>query len=277
MSSLHNDEKSNRLARVRENQRRSRARKQQYIEELEQKVAACNAKAQQADIDHRISLQKLELENTNLRALLNRAGFDSAYVETYLGQCSNPATSAKVAIPALKKSSSCQQSPSPSATLPSAINTPEQCLPSPSSTGGSDNSCTSKSKCGSGCAPRSNSNIMPIIPTVPSEPSIPSAVTVEAPEMTAAVNTQAVRLPPIASICDCGPRSAEYWPDDENSLNTTVCHIAEDMISRYNIQGVDINLIKQRLWSGFRNSRDGCRVQNNVLFEVLDELSGNIP
>ncbi|KAF4965593.1 hypothetical protein F66182_18013, partial [Fusarium sp. NRRL 66182] len=33
------DERLNRLARVRENQRKSRARRQQYIEELEQKVA----------------------------------------------------------------------------------------------------------------------------------------------------------------------------------------------------------------------------------------------
>lgn len=87
-----------------------------------------------------------------------------------------------------------------------------------------------------------------------------------------------LRLPPIASICDCGPGSSNLWPTDESSLNTTLCGIAEDLIQRYNIQGVDINLIKQRLWPGLRNGGiEGCRVDNNVLFEVLDELSGNIP
>jgi hypothetical protein len=87
-----------------------------------------------------------------------------------------------------------------------------------------------------------------------------------------------LRLPPISSICDCGPGSNNLWPNDENSLSSTLCGIAEDLINRYNIQGVDVNLIKQRLWPGFRNSGpEGCRVDNSVLIEVLDELSGNIP
>jgi hypothetical protein len=36
--------------------------------------------------------------------------------------------------------------------------------------------------------------------------------------------------------------------------------------------------IRQRLWSGLQSgvSGDGCRVQNNILFEVLDEISHDV-
>lgn len=85
-----------------------------------------------------------------------------------------------------------------------------------------------------------------------------------------------VTLPPIASICDCGPAS-NSWPEVDNPLNTTLCGIAEDLIHQYNVRGVDINVIKKKLWAGFRNgTTDGCRVQNQVLFEVLDEISGSM-
>lgn len=61
-------------------------------------------------------------------------------------------------------------------------------------------------------------------------------------------------------------------------MNTTLCDVAQDMINQYNTQGLDLDVIKQRLWKGFRNGdSSGCRVQNNVLFEVLDEISGDVP
>jgi hypothetical protein len=91
----------------------------------------------------------------------------------------------------------------------------------------------------------------------------------------ATTTTQPVKLPPISSLCDCGPESAK-WPRVESPADTMLCEVAQDLIDLYNFRGVDINIIKQRLWSGFRHGNaDGCRVRNSVLFEVLDELSGD--
>lgn len=61
-------------------------------------------------------------------------------------------------------------------------------------------------------------------------------------------------------------------------LNSTMCAIAEELVSQYNTRGVDPEEIRRRLWSGFRtgSSGNGCRVQNQILFQVLDELSEDV-
>lgn len=223
-----------------------------------------------------MALQKLETENANLRSLLNRVGVDSGYLETYLKQSSVPETSGKLAIPALTKPTSQYSS---SQHSPAGPDTPTQCQPSllparePESCYSSDSSCV----------PVPNSALTYPTPEQPKTllPSMSlTTVTTQRPDVSTdfTQTDKGLRLPPISSICDCGPGSNVLWPSDENSLNSTFCEIAEDLVNRYNIQGVDINLIKQRLWPGFRNSGlEGCRVDNSVLFEVLDELSGNIP
>lgn len=81
------------------------------------------------------------------------------------------------------------------------------------------------------------------------------------------------------SVCDCPPNEDKnQWPADEDILNTTLCAIADELISQYNTRGVDRAEIQQKLWLGFRkglNSGDGCRVQNQLLFQVLDEISND--
>jgi hypothetical protein len=61
-------------------------------------------------------------------------------------------------------------------------------------------------------------------------------------------------------------------------MNTTMCAIADELIDQYNTSGADIEEIRRRLWSGFRSGKtgDGCRVQNQILFQVLDEISNNV-
>lgn len=57
-----------------------------------------------------------------------------------------------------------------------------------------------------------------------------------------------------------------------------LCAIAEELMNQYNTRGTDLEEIRQRLWSGLQSgvSGDGCRVQNNILFEVLDEISHDV-
>ena len=85
---------------------------------------------------------------------------------------------------------------------------------------------------------------------------------------------------PNPQICNCpaGQEDSNLWSSEDDVLNTTLCAIAEDLISQYNARGADMDEIRQRLWAGFRKGKpgDGCRVQNNVLFQVLDEISNGI-
>ncbi|CAL5867395.1 uncharacterized protein PFLUO_LOCUS1614 [Penicillium psychrofluorescens] len=112
-----------RRARIRDNQRKSRARKQEYIQELEHQVAQCKQQAQQSDIDHRITVQKLQAENRRLKDRLTSLGFSPASIEQCLQQDDPaPVLDRKIAIPALPRSPP-PASPTSSATEPSASKT----------------------------------------------------------------------------------------------------------------------------------------------------------
>lgn len=73
-----------RLARVHENQRKSRARKKEYVRELEQRLAAIQQEARQMDIDNRIALRKMEVENQHIMSLVISLGFSAVSVKRYL-------------------------------------------------------------------------------------------------------------------------------------------------------------------------------------------------
>ena len=78
------------LARVRDNQRRCRARKQEYVVELEQKIRDLQAAGDQANIEkYQNTVQRLEAENKRLRVLLNLAWFSESQVEAQLQEGHN--------------------------------------------------------------------------------------------------------------------------------------------------------------------------------------------
>lgn len=76
------------------------------------------------------------------------------------------------------------------------------------------------------------------------------------------------------SVCGCAEDDSSL-PADTDILNSTLCAIAEELISQYNTRGVELAEIQRKLWAGFSRSAtgDGCRVQNQVLFQVLNEIS----
>ncbi|KAI2824797.1 hypothetical protein CBS63078_1190 [Aspergillus niger] len=235
-----------RLARIRENQRNSRARKQQHTRELEQKLAALQEQARRKDVDHRMAVQKLEAENRKLKYLLTRSGLTSELLERYL-QTDEPALTEKVAIPKLRSTKTpCKSQASP-VSLPkarnaatSALQSNELGIPSP----------------GQSCD----------LATMP-----PSGTVQGAPDLEVPVRDQ--------SVCGCGPGEAvESWPSNGDVLNTTLCAIADELIDQYNTRGVELSEIRRKLWAGFSKgltTEEGCRVQNHILFQVLDEISNS--
>jgi hypothetical protein len=80
-------------------------------------------------------------------------------------------------------------------------------------------------------------------------------------------------------MCGClSDEAPQTWPASYDILNTTLCAIAEELVKQYNTRGVDMAEIQKRLWAGFCNgvsTDEGCRVQNQILFQVLDEISDN--
>ncbi|KAF7588461.1 hypothetical protein BBP40_005687 [Aspergillus hancockii] len=99
-----NDQKKlAKLARVRENQRKSRPRKQEHICVLEQKLVALQEQNHRKDVEHRLTVQRLEAENTGLKFLLSRVGLSSNTIAEYVQATGDPDMTQKIAIPALRR------------------------------------------------------------------------------------------------------------------------------------------------------------------------------
>ncbi|KAJ5085789.1 hypothetical protein N7532_010560 [Penicillium argentinense] len=240
MSPDSSQKKKDRLARVRENQRKSRAKKQEYLQELEQKLVTCQNEARQRDIAHRLALQKVEAENRHLKTLLGSLGISTELLQQYVQLADQGAAiDRKVAIPAM------QRSANTSSTEPA--NEGESFPPS--------DRLTKKALAEGGQV----------------HDPIAGATKKSADEDLRS---------PDPPLCKCAPgeRDLASGPVDGDVLNTTLCAIAEELISQYNTRGTDLEEIRQRLWAGFQSgvTGDGCRVQNTVLFQVLDEISHDI-
>lgn len=78
-------EKAN-LARIRDNQRRSRARRKEYLQELEGKFRNCELLGVEASSEIQSAARRVAEENKRLRALLRVRGVDDAEVDEFLGR-----------------------------------------------------------------------------------------------------------------------------------------------------------------------------------------------
>ncbi|PLB46808.1 hypothetical protein P170DRAFT_511485 [Aspergillus steynii IBT 23096] len=230
--------KIDRLARVRENQRKSRAKKQEHVRDLEQKLASFQERIRRQHVEHRLAVQRLEAENAKLKHLLAGSGLTASQIDGYLQADSDPAMAEKIAIPPIR-----------GAEAGCGIKH-------------SDTVATRYSRSGPVNAQQGLSE-QPGIDGIPDQRDIePSLISKQD-----------------QSICGCTPAEDEKsWPTNEDILNTTLCALAEELINQYNTCGVDMAEIRRKLWSGFSKgltTDEGCRVQNQILFQVLDEISNN--
>ncbi|KAK3318458.1 hypothetical protein B0H66DRAFT_238578 [Apodospora peruviana] len=79
------------LARIRENQRRSRARRREYVQELEQRLRLVELQGIEASAEIQVAARKVADENRRLRVLLNNHGFEDESIERYLASSSSTA------------------------------------------------------------------------------------------------------------------------------------------------------------------------------------------
>ncbi|KAF5667894.1 hypothetical protein FHETE_5519 [Fusarium heterosporum] len=72
------------LARIRDNQRRSRARRREYLQELEQRLRVYELQGVEASSEVQHAARRVAEENRQLRGLLNRHGIGDEYISSYL-------------------------------------------------------------------------------------------------------------------------------------------------------------------------------------------------
>ncbi|KAL0933143.1 uncharacterized protein CTRU02_212106 [Colletotrichum truncatum] len=70
--------------RIRDNQRRSRARKKEYVQELEQRLRECQLKGIEASAEVQQAARRVANENQKLRKLLNNVGLSDEQVDQFL-------------------------------------------------------------------------------------------------------------------------------------------------------------------------------------------------
>lgn len=79
------------LARIRDNQRRSRARKREYLQELEQRLRLCELQGIEASSEVQAAARRVAEENRHLRELLHKQGISDDYITHYIqGSLNSP-------------------------------------------------------------------------------------------------------------------------------------------------------------------------------------------
>jgi hypothetical protein len=84
-------EKAN-LARIRDNQRRSRARRKEYLQELEARLRQCELQGIEASAEIQLAARRVADENKKLRMLLNQNGVGDDNIKAYLQSTASPDT-----------------------------------------------------------------------------------------------------------------------------------------------------------------------------------------
>lgn len=206
-------------------------------------------------------MQTLEAENRKLRDLHLASGVPAAALEAYLCSSDDSVMNRKIAIPAAQRLSV----PAESRGRQQQQQQQEE---------------EEVAKCLRPCSSASNEEAGKLPPSgYPSPGTGPSK---EEKHMDAEIesqrgNPETSQTAEIPSLCACAPNEdMDSLPISARLINTTFCTIAEKLVDQYNSRGVDVSEIKQKLREGFfrSNSEEGCRVQNQILFQVLDEISG---
>lgn len=260
--------------RIRDNQRRSRARRQEYLADLERRLSECQITCREADIQ-KAALLELQIENARLRELLSLAGVNEDFIEHYVSQA--------VA----------QSGPFPQETNPSLRQLKPKILSLDTSRQHAVNGHSSIVRSTARPSVSISTNVANARSTdvamdsahtpnftAPTPFSLSSLA--EITPTTGTFDWLYQQTPSLDSkdsgdlFCEVFQISAKGSPKmaDENSIQ---CSVAKQMIDQYHLSPQTLEDVKSRLAAGFRKSAypgSGCAIQNQTLFQVLHELSG---
>jgi hypothetical protein len=264
--------------RIRDNQRRSRARRQEYLADLERRLKECHATCRDAELQ-RTALADLQVENARLRDLLKFAGVSSDMVEGYGRQTMSMPPNHIVA--AQHRQLRPKYQPSISTDHPTHIVTAPG-----GTTPGLRHPASSPAL--QLCGPASS------IPT-------PSPDMYGRHHSVPFVPTPAPETMSMSSATDISPLSPYDWLQSsdgkqclENSFccdtfaippsgpllpdtgDTVPCTVAKMMVDQYHPSSLEMEEIKARLSTGFslpRAQETNCRVNSSLLYHVLQDMN----
>lgn len=238
------------LSRVRENQRRHRARRKDYIATLEQKLADTEAQLAAA----RAEVEALRRERAAWQCEHNGSGSGSDG-----GGKQNPNPNS---IPRADTAGPSMESEL--LALARLVDT----LPAPPM-GDVDVDMFA------GIFPAVEMAILPASTAVEEQDDTPLLTTGPPPCCTdVAPAPSPLPAPPSPECAACHTRPAPLPTE-----STTLCAQAYVLIAQQNFRGIDAGTIRLWLWQGYRRARregEGCRVENGALFRVLDYISGGV-
>lgn len=244
---------SSNLIRVRNNQRRSRARRREYVAELERKLHECQAQGLEPctpDGAPQDTIRRLEEENRKLRELLALSGVQQASVDTHL------AVEGGLPKEAADGDNPLQMLPEPVADEASILDASEEMLAESSLQLPED-------AFGMFFEPLQSTPYFDPSFIPPSFSPHPLPFPHELP-----LSPQGIKPPcPTESLLptSCLPNSG-----------TTLCSVAYELVREQNKRAVDMIEIGIRLWNGFLKGEGagGCRVDNELLASVLEYIKG---
>ncbi|KAJ9652957.1 hypothetical protein H2198_007825 [Neophaeococcomyces mojaviensis] len=260
--------------RIRDNQRRSRARRQEYLADLERRLSDCQLTCREANIQ-RAAFLELQIENTRLRELLSLAGVNDDFVEHYVSEAvaqsgqfpreTNPSLrqiKPKIATmePARILTNNVQEVPSSRALTRGAV---------PINTNTADTRLPDTNVPSTPTSTYISSTPFPL-PTM-SEMTTPTTAPDWLYQQASSLSTQQS----CDFYCDTFQVAAKGSTKiaDESSV---LCSVAQHMIDQFELSPQEMEQVKAKLATGFcRPSYPGagCAVNNQTLFQILNELS----
>ncbi|KAL1962411.1 hypothetical protein VTN77DRAFT_9682 [Rasamsonia byssochlamydoides] len=252
------------LTRVRNNQRRCRERKREYVAELESRIAFYEAAAAQGNMKLQAREEQLRSENQRLRALLEFSGISASFLEQYLAEeeQQDPPYDLEAGLGLVADPE-----------LPTVESHSSLLMPLESSTIISDSVQFPVGEMAS-------AGLDPSFQWAFDLPASPSG-TLGLSFGFITPNTQAASLlatePSLAELLSLANQNVEIATGSSNAVlkDTTLCVVALQLVIHCNKKKVDMLELNMKLRCGYRRAQtpqEGCRIDNRVLLAVLAEI-----
>ncbi len=250
----------NNLNRIRNNQRRSRARRKEYLHELEAKLRKYESTGVEASIEIQASARLVAEENKRLRALLQSRGIMSQEIDTALG--------ASRAGPG---------APSKAEILEAKLSTKKPCSSNKSKIGGCspqpDKSSHLQTPIGAqDGTPKRPLPLMPLMTSLQSPISLPASPALKS-RLSSSSLTSSSTFSPGKSSSHLGDKFSEASPDLSAEVSpgndTSSCTFAANIITsmRADVSAEDV---KAELGCG---AEAECKVDNSTFFTTMDRFT----
>ncbi|KAF2229315.1 hypothetical protein EV356DRAFT_456047, partial [Viridothelium virens] len=243
------------LERVRTNQRRCRARRKEYIAELEKRIHQCEITSSQSCAN--LQLKQVTAENDSLKRLLQSLGLEENFLRAYLKASQNVAGN----------TSRCEVE----------VTSPPLTSPTPSIRPGLPQYADGDGRIEiSDFIPSTRLDVTPpdVAVAFPREPlAIPSGTDFLLEQSQAGLHLQCPAHVSDHSLME--QTMDDLTPRTNTADTTTLCSLAFSLIFMNNSKGYSIADLELKLRKGYKHgatSSEGCRIDNKVLFSVLAEI-----